>query len=83
MRSAGAKDGRKETEVRGVLATEVVPAYVVTNNDQDEQLFPANEGQDWEAETPALRRVLEKASARASPGMRDVMWGPRQWGFSS
>lgn len=68
-----AKDGRKETEVLGILATEVVPAYVVTNNDRDEQLFPANEKQDWKVEPPALLRVLEKASARASPVIRDVM----------
>lgn len=52
-----------------------MPAYVAANNGLDEQLFLANEGQDWEVAKPLLR-VPEKASASASLGVLDVMiWG--------
>lgn len=51
-----------------------MPAYVAANNGLDEQLFLANEGQDWEVAKPVLR-VPEKASASASLGVLDVMVG--------
>lgn len=66
-------DGEEETEVRGSLATKIVPAYVAANDGLDEQLFLANEGQDWKEAKTALLRVLEKASARAWVGMHEVM----------
>ena len=50
-----------------------MPAYVATNG-LDEQLFLANEGQDWEVAKPVFR-VPEKASASALLGVRDVMGG--------
>lgn len=45
--------GEEETEVRGILATKIVPAYVAANNGLDEQLFLANEGRDWKVAKPA------------------------------
>lgn len=33
---------RVKAEVRGISATNIVPAYVATNNGRDEQLFLAN-----------------------------------------
>lgn len=61
--------------MRGISATNIVPAYVATSNGRDEQLFLANEGQDWEESQAALLRVLRKASAPASLGMHDIIWG--------
>lgn len=61
--------------MRGISATNIVPAYVATSNGKDEQLVLANEGQDWEESKAALLRVLQKASAPAPLGVHDVMWG--------
>lgn len=74
----------KETEVRGILATKIVPAYVAANNERDEQRFLANKWRDSKDAKPALWRVPHKVSAHASLGLHDVMWGPgRRAGFGS
>lgn len=69
---------RKETEVCGILATKIVPAYVTANNERDEQLFLANKWRDSKEAKPVLRRVRHKVSAHASLGLHDVMWGGTQ-----
>lgn len=71
-RSQYSREG-KETEVRGILATKIVPAYVAANDEGDEQLYLTNKWRDSEEAKTALWPVQHKASVHASLGVRDVM----------